>query len=108
MATTPLYNSAFEFLQNHENEHLAPDQHLLVSRCITRLIDSASVSYDTAKDATLQAFGELAARGRREYIDCDRTTSYALFLVDADGKKRAYTLAELMRMIHQAQAAGIF
>lgn len=107
MATTPLYTCAFEFLLAHENEHLAPDQDFLVRRCITRLIDSANVSYETAKIATLQAFGELAARGRREYIDCNLTTSYTLFLVDADGKMYTCTLAELMPMIHQAQAARI-
>lgn len=107
MQTNSLYPIAFEFLQNHEAEHLAPDQHLLVSRCIRRLIDKAGVSHATAKDAALQAFGELGARGRREYIDCNRTTSYALFLVEASGDRRAYTLAELVRVIEHAKTAGI-
>lgn len=104
MQTSPLYPIAFDFLQAHQGEHLDPDQHRLVTRCISQLIDKADVSYETAKDVTLQAFGELAARGRREYIDCNRTTSYTLFLVDGQGKKRAYTLAELMRIITQAEA----
>lgn len=104
MQTTPIYSLAFDFLQAHQGEHLAPDQHLLVSRCITQVIDKANASYETAKDATLQAFGELSARGRREYIDMNRTTSYALFIVDATGERRAYTLAELLRLIDQAKA----
>jgi hypothetical protein len=106
MPSTPLYPAAFSFLQAHEGDHLAPDQHLLVNRCINQLIDTASVSYDTAKVATLQAFGELSARGRREYIDCSHTTSYALFVVDGTGARRAYTLAELMRILDQAHAGA--
>jgi hypothetical protein len=105
MTTTPLYTAAFDFLQSHQGEHLAPDQHLLVTRCINKIIDAAGVSYDTAKDATLQACGELSARGRREYIDCSRTTSYALFVVGQDGKRTAYTIAELLRMIEQSKTS---
>lgn len=106
MHTTALYPLAFAFLQAHHNEHLAPDQHLLVDRCIKQLIDKATVSYDTARDATLQALGELSARGRRDYIDCSRTTSYALFLLDGAGNKRTYTLSQLVRVLDQAEAAG--
>lgn len=88
-----------------DDEHPNEEKHRLVTRCIRALIDATGVSWDTAKDATMQALGELAARGRREYIDCDLTTSYTLFLVDAQGNKRAFTLAELTQLIDKAQTA---
>ena len=103
--TTPLYHLAFIFLQTHEGEHLAHDQHRLVSRCIDHLVLSSEVSADTAKDVTMQALGELTSRRRREYIDCTRTTSYTLFLVDATGQRRAFLLSELLQLIEQAKAA---
>lgn len=103
MRTTPLYNLAFQFLQQHEGEHLAHDRQRLVARCVDHLVSSAVASHDTARDVTLQACAELACRRRMEYIDCDRTTSYALFLVDAEGKKQFFTVPELISLIDQAR-----
>lgn len=107
MTTPLLYTRAFAFLQTHEGEHLTHDQNNLVDRCIAHLVADAHVSYDTAKDTTLQALGELSARRRLEYIDCSRTTSYALFLVDVKGEKRVFTVAELLQMISHAKAGPV-
>lgn len=106
MQTTPLYTRALCFLQAHEGEHLAHDFHRLASRCIDHLVEDAHVSCQTAKDVTMQAFGEFTARRRREYIDCSRTTSYALFLVDDKGERIVFTLTELLKMIDQAKTAS--
>lgn len=100
---TPLYSLAFHFLKLHENEHLSHQHHHLVQRCIDTVIESAQVSYDTAKAVTMQALGELTARRRRERIDCDRTTSYTLFLIDDKGERRIFTITELMHLVDQAQ-----
>lgn len=99
MQTTPRYLLALRYLQAHEGEHLTHDQHRLVDRCIDYLVADSHASHPTARDITMQAFGEFTARHRREYIDCSRTTSYALFLIDDKGERIALTLSELLQLI---------
>lgn len=103
MPVNQLHATAISFLLAHQVEQTPAVAQLLLTRCIAHVIDKGNVSRDTAYDITLQAAGELSARGRREYIDCSRTTSYTLFLSDSAGNKRTVTVAELLRLIDQAQ-----
>lgn len=94
MTAHSLMTPALTFLQPHLE---ADDAGLadLLERCVKHLIDTTGASRTTALDTTLQAWGELSARGRREYIDCSRSTSFTLFLVDATGRRHAFTLKDL-------------
>ena len=103
---SPVYSRAIEFLERHQGEHLAADQHRLFTRCVYHLVDHAGLDSREARRVTLQAAGELSARGRREYIDLDSTTSYALVVADAQGTKTCYTLGELLRALEHAHAVG--
>lgn len=95
-----IQTTALNFLQQNAGEHFLRDRALLIDRCIAHLVDTHNVSRITANEVTMQALGELDYRNRRTYIDCSRTTSYTLFLVDQDsGVKRAFTTAELMQLI---------
>lgn len=96
---TALFPAALAFLQQHEAEHLAPDTERLVAHCVAHLVSGAEVSAAKAHDTTMQALGELECRRRREYIDCSRTTSFTLFLVDSHGKRHAFTVADLIARI---------
>lgn len=106
MPTSPLYSRAIDFLERHQGEHLAPDEHRLVARCAYELLDNGAPSYPEARGIALQAMGELSARGRRSYIDLDHSTSYALFVANGDGKTNCYTLAQVLRALEHATAAG--
>ena len=101
MQSSPLYATAISFLNANAHEQAAHDQ-LLLTRCISHVIDRHNVSRDTARDVAVQAAGELAARGRREYIDCSRTTSYTLFLVDEHGRRHALTIRDLVAQLNLA------
>jgi hypothetical protein len=103
MSINALACSAMQFLQTHENEHLAPDLPLLVDRCIAHLVEVCGVSQPTAQVATLQAQGELSARHSKASIDCTRTTSFTLFLNDEQGRPVVVTVAELARLVKDAR-----
>lgn len=55
-----------------------------------------------AQDLTMQAWGELSACGHRAYIDCNKTTSYTLFLVDDQGTQHTLTIAQLLKLLPAA------
>lgn len=105
MPSTPHHAAAINYLQNKIGHWDQPDDHELVTGAICHLV-SKGPSYTSAKTIALQAFGELMARGKRAYIDCDRTTSYALFLMDNDGNETVYTLPELLSLIDKAKRAA--
>lgn len=105
---SPLYAIAIAFLQQHEGEHLSAHQDRLVTRCAYHLIDRGGApSLDVARDVARQALGELTSRSCSAYINLDLTTSYALFINSPDGSKQCYTLAELLRVIRQAEAGAL-
>lgn len=106
MPISNLYTLAINFLQQHKDEHLDPARPLLVERCTSHLIDAGGASFIDANDTSLQALGELDSRGRPEYVDMDKTTSFALFLNDREGRQRVFTIAALMDLIYQAESAG--
>ena len=106
MSLDPLYTLAIEFLQRHQDEHLTPDHHRLVTRCAYHLIDRAGATLDQAQDVTRQALGELTSRSCKSYINLDLTTSYALFINGPNGKL-CYPLPELLRVIRQAEAGAL-
>lgn len=106
LTTTPFYQRALEFLERHQGEHLAADQHRLLTRCIYNLTEHSNIDFDEARQVTLQAAGELSARNRREYIDLDHCTSYVLVVADSNGMKACYTLDELLRALEHAHAIG--
>ena len=63
-------------------------------------METGAVSNATADEITMKALGELDSINRGAYIDCSSTTSYTLFLVyQNDRKKRAFTIAQLIDMI---------
>jgi hypothetical protein len=99
MNTIALYPLALTFLQQHEAEHLAHDQERLVDRCTAHLVELGQCSASSARDTTMQALGELSARRRIGHIDMTRSTSFTLFLVDAQGQRRALTIASLLNLI---------
>jgi hypothetical protein len=106
MSLDPLYSLAVEFLQRHQDEHLTPDRHRLVTRCAYHLLDRTNTTLDKAQDAARQALGELASRDCQSYINLDLTTSYALFINGPNGKQ-CYPLPELLRVIRQAEAGAL-
>lgn len=106
-AHTNLHTIALTFLEQHHAEHLSHDRHRLIERCITHLMEVQDLSASTAEDIALQAIGERESRDRREYIDLDRTTSYAVFLYDPlIGRKRVFTVADLMRLVRTPALAS--
>lgn len=90
-----LFPCAVDFLQRHQDEHLIGQQEHLISRCVEHLVATAEVSAETAHIVAMQALGDIGSRRRRHYIDLSRSTSFALFLVDGQGKRHAYTIADL-------------
>lgn len=108
MTTTPdLYPLAMTFIAQHQAQHLEHDRRLLVQRCVAYLVDAADVSVSTAKDAALQAVGEIESRCRREYIDLTRTTAFAVFVHDpVSGRKRVFTVADLMALVRTPALAS--
>lgn len=102
-----LYLRAMTFLEQHQGAHLTPDRRLLVERCITHLIETTAVSAATAEDVALQAMGEVDSRHRREFVDLTRTTAFAVFVHDPlTGRKRVFTVADLMRLVRTPQLAS--
>lgn len=96
---------ALTFLQKYEPA-LSTAQERVAQLCISHLVDTAVCSASTARDITMQALGELTARRRPEYIDCSRTTSFALFLVDAKGKRHTFTIADLLGLLDSPAIAA--
>lgn len=99
MTNQPDLSAALAFLHAHEGATLAPALTSLTNRCIAHLIEHNSISETTATDLTMQALGELSARKRKAYIDCNKTTSYTLFLVDDNGNQHALTIAQLITLL---------
>ncbi|MYM70509.1 hypothetical protein GTP45_27405 [Pseudoduganella sp. FT55W] len=99
MNTIALSPLALAFLQQHEGEHLAHETERLVERCTAHLVETGMCSASSARDITMQALGELSARRRIGHIDCTRTTSFTLFLIDSQGQRRALTIAALLALI---------
>lgn len=107
MTASPHYTRAITFLEQHQGEHLAADEHRLYARCIYHLLEHCKdLDSREARLVTLRAAGELSARGCRDYIDLDLTTSFSLVVSDHRGNKTCYTLGELLRALEHAHAAG--
>lgn len=102
MSNERTLSAALAFLHAHEGTALAPAMSSLTTRCIDYLVEQNSVSIETARDLTLQAWGELSAAGHRAYIDCNKTTSYTLFLVDDQGTQHTLTIAQLLKLLPPA------
>lgn len=100
--SSPHHAAAIDYLQKNIGQYDQVDHHHLVTRTVCHLVHKGP-DYMAAKTIALQAFAELMARGKRAYIDCDRTTSYALFLMDNNGNETIYTLPELLEIIHRAK-----
>lgn len=94
---THITHHALEYLRPHaESLRCAGQEHHQVQDCTAHLVRATGVSAATAREATMQALGELTARGRRDFIDCNHSTSYTLFLVDHQGARHAFTVQELI------------
>jgi hypothetical protein len=103
MSTIAFTSRAMRFLQAHEDEHLSRDRQLLVDRCIEHLVDAVAISAETARVITVQALGELSARRSKVSIDCNRTTSFTLFMTDERGQRMALLASDLVELAKQAQ-----
>jgi hypothetical protein len=99
------YSLALNFLKQNENA-LPYFQQTLVMCCIAYLIERTACSMHSANEVCLQALGELTASHLDEYIDCSRTTSFALFITNAQGQRRVYTIAEILRLIKESAPAA--
>lgn len=107
MSQSPLHEVAVSYLLAHQGEHLIHDRPLLVGRCVTRLLELGASAED-ANVVALQALGEIDARGNGAYVDANRGTSFAVFVVDPVQKSQyAFTAADLVRIgrEHAALAA---
>jgi hypothetical protein len=102
MSNEHTLSAALAFLHAHEGAELAPAMTSLTTRCIDHLVEQNSISLEVAQDLTMQAWGELSASGHRAYIDCNKTTSYTLFLVDDQGTQHTLTIAQLLKLITAA------
>ncbi|OZI26835.1 hypothetical protein CAL26_05850 [Bordetella genomosp. 9] len=75
---------------------------LMLERCVSHLMALCSCSKHTAETHAARAIAELCSRESRVSFDMDRSTSYALFVVDrATNTTRVVSAAELLRMLHQ-------
>lgn len=102
MSNENTLSAAKAFLHAHEGAALAPAMTSLTARCMAHLVETTSVTPETAKEMTMQAWGELSAAGHRAYIDCNKTTSYTLFLVDDQGNQHALTIVQLLKLLPAA------
>ncbi len=95
-----LFKVAMDFLIQHQAAHLERDQSLLIQRCITHVVDTGSISKNTAEDVTMQAFCEMQSRHQRPYIDLTRTSSFALFIHDpVTAHRHVFSVETLMGLV---------
>lgn len=99
MASNPLHQAAVDFLLAHHGEHLTPDRRMLIERCIEHIRTDHAATREVAEVVTLQALGDIASRSTGVNVDLDRTTSYAVFVVDpTTGKRVCFTAQDLLRL----------
>lgn len=99
MASNPLHQAAVDFLLAHHGEHLTPDRRMLIERCIEHIRTEHAATRAFAEVTTLQALGDIASRSTGAHVDLDKTTSYAVFLVDrTTGKRVCFTAQDLLRL----------
>ena len=99
MAHDTLHRAAVAYLLAHQGQHLSCDRALLANRCIQHLQHHHATTRVVAEVAALQALGDLASRATGVHVDLDKTTSYAVFLVDpASGKRVCFTATDLLRL----------
>lgn len=80
---------------------------LMLERCIAHLMALCSCSRRTAETHAAQAIAELVSRRSRVSFDMDRSTSYALFVVDrATNTTRVISAAELLQLLQQHETAS--
>jgi len=79
----------------------------LLERCTAHLMSLCNCSKRTAATQAAQAIAELASMRSRVSFDMDRSTSFALFVVDqANGVTRVISAAELVLLLQRAEANG--
>lgn len=99
MSHTKVREEAIGYLLAHQNEHLTHDRNLLVSRCAAFLQARFGLNDDRANVISLQAIGEIDARATNVHIDMERSTSFAVFVVDpVTGIRSVFTAGDLVRL----------
>lgn len=103
-----LHTAAISYLIAHQCEHLSHDRQMLVDRCSGHLRTlNTDISADTADVITLQALGEITARGNNAHLDLTKTTSYSVFVVDPVTRvSMFFTAADLVRIARARAAAA--
>lgn len=105
MSHTNAREEAIGYLLANQNQHLNHDRNLLVGRCAAFLQERFGLDADRANVVSLQAIGEIDAKATNVHIDMQRSTSFAVFVVDpCTGVRIAFTAGDLVR-IARAEAA---
>lgn len=91
----------------HLGEHLHRDRTLAAARCTEHLINVWNADAALATTLSLQVLGTIESRSTGAYIDIDRSTSHALFLVDpATGWRVMLSAVDVVRLARIAQSVG--
>jgi hypothetical protein len=99
MPATSLHEAALGFLLAHQGEHLHHDRQQLLARCADHLQQQHDCTANRAMVTTVQAMGEVDARGTAAHIDISASTSFAVFVRDpASGLTYAFTAGDLLRL----------
>lgn len=95
-----LHTGALEYLVKHQHDSVPLGSATILQRCTAYLVDKFEVSSYTAENATIIALGELQAVKNAPYIDCSKTTSHMLFLIDpATRTTRAIPVADIVEYV---------
>jgi hypothetical protein len=99
MSHTNAREEAIGYLLAHQAEHLHHDRNLLVHRCASYLRDQHGLSNEAAATTAMQALGELDARATNAHVDMERSTSFAIFVIDpVSGLRTVFTAGDLVRL----------
>jgi hypothetical protein len=103
-------DQAYQFvrLDLDNRRGIAPAKYdLMLERCVAHLMALCNCSKRTAETHAAQAVAELVSRRSRVSFDMDRSTSYALFVVDrASGTTRVISAAELLLLLQRHETAS--
>lgn len=80
------------------------DDNKLLERCTAYLMNLCNCSKPTAATQAAQAIAELASKHSSVSFDIDRSTAFALFVVDhASNVTRVISAAELVQLLRQVE-----
>ncbi|MFU1906026.1 hypothetical protein ACLRAJ_08405 [Bordetella avium] len=105
-----LADQAHQFLRVEQENGATlsgPDDNKLLERCTAYLMNLCNCSKVTAATQAAQAIAELASKHSSVSFDMDRSTAFALFVVDhSSNVTRVISAAELVQLLRQAEATN--